>query len=95
MQVEQASIDQEIELLEPRGEMDLYSSAKLKEHIQALWDSGARRILIDCQGLSYLDSSGVGVLLYAYTGTQKRKGTIWFCGVRGSVAKVIELTKLS
>lgn len=96
MQVEHTPLqDSGIELIQVQGEMDLYSSARLKERVQELWDAGKKRILIDCQGLSYLDSSGVGVLLYAYTGTQKRSGTIWFSGIHGSVAKVIELTKLS
>lgn len=95
MQVEHTRLEQEIELLRPAGEMDLYSYGKLKEKVQELWESGSRRFIIDCGDLTYLDSSGVGVLLYAYTGTQKRNGAIWFSGISGAVAKVIELTKLN
>ncbi len=95
MHVEHSQVDNQIELLRPVGEMDLYSSAKLKEKIQELWEKGSKRMIVDCSDLTYLDSSGVGVLLYAYTGTQKRNGTVWFTGVRGPVAKVIELTKLN
>jgi anti-anti-sigma factor len=75
--------------------MDLYSSARLKDKMQELWESGSSRFIIDCGDLTYLDSSGVGVLLYAYTGTHKRSGAIWFVGIGGAVAKVIELTKLN
>lgn len=75
--------------------MDLYSSARLKEKVQELWEAGSRRFIIDCAELTYLDSSGVGVLLYVYTGTQKRNGAVWYCGISGPVARVIELTKLN
>lgn len=95
MQVEHSQLESQIDLLRPEGEMDLYSSVMLKEKVLELWENGSNRLIIDCRGLTYLDSSGVGVLLYAYTGTQKRNGTVWFCGVRGPVAKVIELTKLN
>lgn len=95
MQVEHRELQEQIELLRPTGEMDLYSSARLKEKVQELWEAGSRRFIIDCGELTYLDSSGVGVLLYAYTGTQKRNGAVWFCGITGPVAKVIELTKLN
>lgn len=76
------------------GEMDLYSSNQLKDAVVNLWDEGHGRVIIDLSDLSYVDSSGVGVLLYVYSGSQKRGHEVYFAGAHGPVSRVLELTKL-
>ncbi len=82
-------------IISVHGEMDLYSSGQLKSDVAAAWQRSTDRIIVDCTDLSYVDSSGVGVLLYIYTGAKKRNTEIWFTGIHGVVQKVIELTKLT
>lgn len=94
MTINTESLDREVEAIALSGEMDLYSANHLKERVVELWEAGTTRIIIDLSELSYVDSSGIGVLLYVFSSSQKRSYEVVFCGARGSVAKVIELTKL-
>ena len=44
------------------GELDLCSSQTLREHLTAAVDSGASSIVVDLGELSFIDSTGLGVL---------------------------------
>ena len=44
------------------GELDLCSSQTLREHLTAAADAGASTIVVDLGELSFIDSTGLGVL---------------------------------
>lgn len=83
-----------VALVSVEGELDLYNSNRLKEVAVRLLNKHEPQLIIDFSDLSYVDSSGIGVILYVYTGAQKRGLSVCFTGVQGNVAKVISLTKL-
>ncbi|AAC65524.1 anti-sigma F factor antagonist [Treponema pallidum subsp. pallidum SS14] len=76
------------------GDMDLYHSYKLKDLVLKLFDRGPRCIVIDLEAVEYIDSSGIGVLIYLCSTVKKLKIHFFISGVHGSVKKVIELTRL-
>jgi anti-anti-sigma factor len=84
----------DITILSVDGEIDLYNSARLKETVVELFGKDKRKFVVDLDGVSYLDSSGIGVLLYIYTSCRKRGLHVFFTNLHGEVAKVIALTKL-
>ncbi len=86
--------DHDISVLAPEGELDLYNSPRLKEHAVQLFEQGERRFIVDLDAVPYIDSSGIGTLLYIYTSCQKRGLHVLFANVKGAVARVISLTKL-
>ncbi|WP_020613086.1 anti-sigma factor antagonist [Sediminispirochaeta bajacaliforniensis] len=77
------------------GEMDLYSASILKTEFDKQRIAGFRRFLIDCGELSYIDSSGVGVLISVFTTAHRMKAPLFLCGIHGTVRSVIEYTKLT
>lgn len=81
-------------LLRVQGEMDLYNAEDYKQQIAALLNSDSAPIIIDLSNLSYIDSSGIGALLYTVTQSKARQIVVCFIGVTGSVRTVIELTSL-
>jgi len=89
------TVEDDITVVRPSGDMDLYNSGQLRTRIQSLWAEGRRKIVLDLSDLRYIDSSGIGVLLYVYTSSQRRGAHIFFSGVHGSVLKSITLTKLN
>lgn len=78
------------------GEIDLASSPDLRRELQALLDDGVRRIVLDLEAVTFVDSSGLGVLV----GVRKRidsdgdDGWLRIRGLNGPVRKVFEITGL-
>jgi anti-sigma B factor antagonist len=52
-------------VLAVRGEIDAYTSPRLREELKRLIDDGARRLVVDLQGVEFMDSTGLGVLVSA------------------------------
>jgi anti-sigma B factor antagonist len=78
-----------------RGEIDVATSPQLRNDLNALITRGARDITLDFSGVSFVDSSGLGVLV----GTYKRlrddgDGNVRIVGAQPSVRKVFEITGL-
>jgi anti-sigma B factor antagonist len=94
MELNVTQLDTNVDAIELHGEMDLYNSHNLKQLIQQVFEREPRGIIIDFQGLDYIDSSGISVLLFAYTEAKKREIGLWFVHLHGPVRKVIELTSL-
>ena len=76
------------------GEMDLYTSAHVRETILDQMNRGARKVVLDCRELSYIDSSGVGVVISLFTSLKKMKGLLYLCALQPSVFSVLSFTKL-
>jgi anti-sigma B factor antagonist len=52
-------------VLTVRGEVDIYSAPAFKEALYACLELHPRRILVDMGGSTFIDSTGLGVLLSA------------------------------
>ncbi len=76
------------------GEMDMYSSHELKEFVSEHFSRRASALIVDCENLSYIDSSGVGILLFTFAQSKKIGTRVWFVNIHGAVRRVIELTSL-
>lgn len=81
-------------IVELQEEIDLFHANKLKLYFNKIFESNHRKIALNFQDVTYIDSSGIGALLNIYKETKKREVKILFCNIHGSVKKVIELTKL-
>ncbi|MGH1365758.1 MAG: STAS domain-containing protein [Calditrichia bacterium] len=76
------------------GEVDLYSSPKLREALNGLTDVKANRIVVDLSGVSYMDSSGLATLVEALQKTGGYKGSFALAAVTPEVLSVFELSRL-
>jgi anti-sigma B factor antagonist len=94
MELNVKHINASVTAIELQGEMDLYNSHKLKQLVQDVYEREPKALILDFQGLDYIDSSGISVLLYAYTQAKKQELGLWFVNLHGPVRKVIELTSL-
>ncbi len=77
-----------------RGEIDMATAPQLRDRLNELVDAGSTRIVLDCRGLDFLDSSGIGVLV----AVRKRLGdggTLTLESPPAHVRKVLDLTGVS
>jgi anti-sigma B factor antagonist len=81
-------------IIDVNGEMDLYNSYKLKELVMRMLEKKVERFIINLENVDYIDSSGIGALIYICSTIKKMNLKLIITNIHGSVKKVIELTKL-
>ncbi len=81
-------------ILKIAGDVDLFSSKELKEKLMEIFEGAFVGIVLDMEEVSYLDSMGVGCLLFAFSESKKKHKSIFFSSIIGMPRKVIQLTKL-
>ena len=87
--------NEDIYIIDVLGEMDLYNSYKLKELLMKMIEKKIEKFIINMDDVEYIDSSGIGALIYITSTIKKMNLKLSITNVHGSVKKVIELTKLS
>jgi anti-anti-sigma factor len=76
----------------PSGELDHHTADLLAEPISAAVDAGALRLVVDCSGLEFCDSTGLNVLLSARLQVEALGGAVHLAAMRPTVARVFEIT---
>lgn len=66
----------------------------LMRRIRALTDDGARTFVLNLRHLSYIDSSGIGEIVGAYTRVTRTGGTLRVCEASPRVTEVLQATNL-
>ena len=84
----------EVYIRDVNGEMDLYNSYKLKELVMKMIEKNIKIFIINLEQVDYIDSSGIGALIYISSTIKKMNLKLSLSNIHGSVKKVIELTKL-
>ena len=84
----------EVYIIDVNGEMDLYNSYKLKELVMKMLEKNVKSFVINLEQVDYIDSSGIGALIYICSAIKKMNLKLYISNVHGSLKQVIELTKL-
>ena len=82
-------------VVEVAGELDLHSAPQLRAELgRAIESGGAPHVVVDLAGVTFLDSTGVGVLVGALKRARQADGSLHFCGAQPRVRRVFEITGL-
>lgn len=76
----------------PTGELDHHTADVLAQPLNEAVDAGVTRLVIDCAGLEFCDSTGLNVLLSARLRVEELGGGVHLAAMRPSVARVFEIT---
>lgn len=69
-------------------------SVQLREAIRDLISKGQKNILLNLGDVNYIDSSGLGELVSAYTTSKNQGATLKLLSLTKKVKDVLQLTKL-
>jgi anti-sigma B factor antagonist len=69
-------------------------SVQLREAVRDLISKGARNILLNMSDVNYIDSSGLGELVSAFTTAKNQGASVKLLGLTKKVKDVLQLTKL-
>jgi anti-sigma B factor antagonist len=81
-------------VLRVSGEIDLYTAPLLRERIADLVAAGIRHVVLDASDVTFLDSTGLGVLVGGLKRLRAHGGSLALAGSRANVARIFNVTGL-
>ncbi|HET7523696.1 MAG TPA: STAS domain-containing protein [Acidimicrobiales bacterium] len=82
-------------ILAVKGEIDVYSAPRLREKLVELVSQGHRQIVVDLEGVDFLDSTGLGVLVGGLKRLRSHDGELSIVCSQSRILKVFEITGLT
>lgn len=76
------------------GEIDLLTAPTLRDRLMKPIDEGVTQLVVDMSNVSFLDSSGLGVLVAAHKRLRERDGRLVIVATARPVLSVLNLTGL-
>lgn len=76
------------------GEVDAHTAPRLDEELAGAIETGARRVVVDLAGTSFVDSTVLGVLLHAQRRLDGLEGQLVLVSDDPRILRVFELTGL-
>ena len=77
------------------GEIDVYTAPALREELASLIDSEHTNLVVDLTGVSFMDSTGLGVLVGALKKVRTHGGDLQLVIDQEKILKVFRITALT
>ena len=77
------------------GEIDVYTAPKLRDQIGELVTDGRHDLLIDLEGVDFLDSTGLGVLVGGLKKVRAQDGSMELICSQDRLLKIFRITGLA
>lgn len=81
-------------IMQPSGILDSINGNQLRRDVNDAVDAGSTTILVDCELLSFMDSSGLGALVMCLKKVREANGRFFLCSVNDQVRMLLELTNM-
>jgi anti-sigma B factor antagonist len=81
----------DISIFKVEGYLDAHTAPEFERAIQAEIDAGRHRLIVDCEGLTYISSAGLGVFMGFIEEIREREGDIKICSLVPKVRQTFEL----
>lgn len=77
-----------------QGALTLGTSLKIADsQIQSAIAEGVKRMVLDLTGVNYIDSAGLGLIVYVYGILNDKQGMLRICGLTSQVQSLLHLTR--
>ena len=78
------------------GEIDHHSAQKIREAIDKTFEpTDCRLIIFDFSKVSFMDSSGIGMIIGRYKNAKKRGGTVAIAGMNPELGRIFQISGLA
>jgi len=76
------------------GEVDIYTAQNFKEKVYSIVENAPDDIVIDCDGLNYIDSTGLGIFVGALKRARLAGKSISLENIKDNIKKLFVITGL-
>jgi len=74
------------------GELDTAAAAEVEKTLQPLYTTGGKDVVIDCEGLEYIASSGLRILISILKGAKAGGSKVVLKNMNDDIKSVFKLT---
>jgi anti-sigma B factor antagonist len=82
-------------VVDVKGEVDVYTAPKLREQLIELVSEGSYDIVVNLEGVDFLDSTGLGVLVGALKRVKAHEGDLALVCTQDKILKIFKITGLT
>ncbi len=82
-------------VVEVAGEIDVYTAPKLREQLVELVNDGNYHLIVDMEGVEFLDSTGLGVLVGGLKRVRAHDGSLRLVCTQERILKIFRITGLT
>jgi anti-sigma B factor antagonist len=82
-------------IVEVAGEIDVYTAPKLRERLVDLVTAGNYHLIVDMEGVEFLDSTGLGVLVGGLKRVRAHDGSLRLVCTQERILKIFRITGLT
>ena len=94
LEVQTRQADNGVTVVAPTGRLDVAGAPALKDAIGEVVKNGPPKVVIDMEGVSFVDSTGLGSVIAALKLVRNSKGDLRLAAPNQQVRVVLELTTL-
>ena len=82
-------------VVDVKGEIDVYTAPKLREKLIELVSEGSYEVVVNLEGVDFLDSTGLGVLVGALKRGKAHDGNLSLVCTQDKILKIFKITGLT
>ena len=82
-------------VVDVKGEIDVYTAPKLREKLIELVSEGSHDVVVNLEGVDFIDSTGLGVLVGALKRLKTHDGTLSLVCTQDKILKIFKITGLT
>ncbi|WP_281703471.1 STAS domain-containing protein [Parvimonas micra] len=84
--------DGEFLFVDLQGDLDINSNKEFKEKVNSV--QGVKKIIVNCENLSYIDSTGLGAFISIYKHIKEKGEKLVITGLKPHIKKIFLITDL-
>jgi anti-sigma B factor antagonist len=91
---ERSMVHDGLGLIKLTGEVDLYTAPRFKDDLVALIEDDAVDVVIDLSGVTFIDSTALGVIISGVKRLHERDGRLRIVAASRPVVRILDITGL-
>ena len=89
------STNQDVDIVTIGGRLVMADAAEARSSFNKIIADNAKKLVVDLSEITFIDTSGLSVLISAYKMVRAKGGRMVLCGIPANVRMLLELTRLN